>query len=92
MTGTFDGTTASTPYGPVQVRLTVTDGVVTGAEAIQLPSGNSYDARVKAYAVPVLNQEAVDAKSAAIAMVSGATYTSGAYKKSLQSALDKAGL
>ena len=92
MTATFDGATASTPYGPVQVRLTVTGGVLTAAEAIQLPSGNSYDARVKAYAVPVLNQEAVAAKSASIAMVSGATFTSGAYQKSLQSALDKAGL
>jgi uncharacterized protein with FMN-binding domain len=41
--------------------------------------------------VPKLNQEAVSAQSADIDAVSGATYTSGGYLKSLQSAIDKAG-
>jgi uncharacterized protein with FMN-binding domain len=40
----------------------------------------------------VLNQEAVSASSASIDAVSGATYTSGGYVTSLQSALDKAGV
>ncbi|KOX04333.1 FMN-binding protein, partial [Streptomyces sp. NRRL B-1140] len=40
--------------------------------------------------VPRLNQAAVAAGTADIDAVSGATYTSAGYKKSLQSALDKA--
>lgn len=62
------------------------------ADAVQVPTGNSYDQRVNAYAVPILNQEAVAAQSAAIHLVSGATYTSGGYLKSFQSALDQAGM
>jgi len=89
---TYDGDASSTPYGPVQVRITVAGSKVTAAEAIQLPSGNGYDEQVKQYAVPVLNQEAVAAQSAKIAMVSGATYTSDGYVRSLQSALDQAHL
>ena len=91
-TATYDGSTVQTRYGPVQVRITVAGGKVTVADAIQLPSGNSYDDQVRQYAVPVLNQEAVAAQSSKISMVSGATYTSNAYVQSLQSALDQAKL
>jgi len=87
-----DGAIASTPYGPVQVRITVTGGAIVSAEAIAHPTGNSYDAKVNGYAIPILNREAVASQSAKIGLVSGATYTSGAYVKSLQSALDQAGL
>nr|WP_276205735.1 MULTISPECIES: FMN-binding protein [Streptomyces] len=41
--------------------------------------------------MPKLNQNAVAAGSADIDAVSGATYTSEGYKKSVQSALDQAG-
>ncbi len=89
---TYAGSVAQTPYGPVQVQITVAAGAVTKSEAIQLPSGSSRDDQIKANAVPVLNSEAVAAGSAKIAMVSGATYTSNAYTQSLQSALDQAGV
>ncbi|MET7813159.1 FMN-binding protein [Streptomyces sp. NPDC005395] len=87
--GTVTGDAASTQYGPVQVRLTVSDGKITRAEAVQAPKGGQSD-RVTADAVPKLNQAAVAAGSADIDAVSGATYTSAGYVKSLQSALDKA--
>ncbi|MCM1938670.1 FMN-binding protein [Streptomyces sp. G3] len=86
---TVTGDAASTQYGPVQVRLTVSDGKITRAEAVQAPKGGQSD-RVTADAVPKLNQAAVAAGSADIDAVSGATYTSAGYVKSLQSALDKA--
>ena len=89
---TYDGSVASTPYGPVQVRITVAGGKLTAAQPLQLPSGNAYDEQVNTYAVPMLNQEAVDAQSAKIALISGATYTSTGYAQSLQSALDQAKL
>lgn len=91
-TTTYDGTAASTQFGPVQVRITVTGGKITAAEAIQIPTGNPRDQQINASAIPTLNQESVAAQSAKITMASGATYTSGGYVKSLQSALDQAGL
>ena len=87
--GTVTGDAARTQYGPVQVRLTVSGGKITKAEAIQAPKGGQSD-QVTSDAVPKLNQAAIEAQSADIDAVSGATYTSTGYKKSLQSALDKA--
>lgn len=91
-TTTYDGAVASTRYGNVQVRITVTDGAVAAAEAIDYPNQDRHDQQINAYAIPILNQEAVTAQSANIAMVSGATVTSGGYVQSLQDALDQAGL
>jgi uncharacterized protein with FMN-binding domain len=90
--GTYLGDTVNTQWGPVQVQITVTNGKVTSASAVQYPNGNSRDQQINAYAVPRLNREAVSAGSARIDMVSGATYTSTGYLQSLQSALNRAGL
>ncbi|WP_316755071.1 FMN-binding protein [Streptomyces herbicida] len=87
-TGTVTGDAAQTQYGVVQVRLTVANGKITKAEAVQAPKGGTSDQKT-ALAVPKLNQEAVAAQNAQIDSVSGATYTSTGYKKSLQSALDR---
>ncbi|POX62734.1 FMN-binding protein [Streptomyces sp. Ru62] len=86
--GTVTGDAAQTQYGAVQVRLTVSGGKITKAEAVQAPKGGLSDQKTQ-LAVPKLNQEAVAAGTADIDAVSGATYTSEGYKKSLQSALDK---
>ncbi|MFD3824236.1 FMN-binding protein, partial [Streptomyces sp. NPDC058625] len=87
--GTVTGDAADTQYGAVQVRLTVSGGKITKAEAVQSPKGGQSD-QINANAVPKLNQAAVAAQNGEIDAVSGATYTSAGYKKSLQSALDKA--
>ncbi|MFF5342844.1 FMN-binding protein [Streptomyces althioticus] len=87
---TVTGEAAQTQYGPVQVRITVSGGKITNAEAVQAPKGGQSD-QVTSNAVPQLNQAAVQAGTADIDAVSGATYTSAGYKESLQSALDKAG-
>ncbi|MGQ4364111.1 FMN-binding protein [Streptomyces sp. SAS_272] len=87
--GTFTGDAAQTQYGVVQVRITVAGGKITKAEAVQAPKGGTSDQKTQ-LSVPKLNQEAVAAGTADIDSVSGATYTSEGYKKSLQSALDKA--
>ncbi|MFJ8148422.1 FMN-binding protein [Streptomyces sp. NPDC096048] len=89
-TQTLTGAAAQTQYGPVQVRVTVSGGKITGAEALQAPKGGQSD-QVTADAVPELNQAAIAAGTADIDAVSGATYTSAGYKQSLQSALDQAG-
>ncbi|MEU2622721.1 FMN-binding protein [Streptomyces sp. NPDC007157] len=87
---TVTGQVAQTQYGPVQVRITVSGGKITKAEAVQAPKGGTSDQKT-ALSVPKLNQEAVAAGNANIDSVSGATYTSTGYKQSLQSALDQAG-
>jgi hypothetical protein len=84
------GSVASTQWGPVQVQLTVDgSGAITAVQVLQHPSGNSKDDEINSYALPVLTQETVDAQSAQIDMVSGATVTSTGYLQSLQSALDQ---
>nr|WP_267896213.1 FMN-binding protein [Streptomyces tibetensis] len=88
-TQTLTGSVAQTQYGPVQVRVTVAGGKITKAEAVQAPKGGRSD-QITSSSVPRLNQAAVTAGTADIDAVSGATYTSAGYKKSLQSALDKA--
>ncbi|MGW7369032.1 FMN-binding protein [Streptomyces sp. NPDC054841] len=86
------GDEAPTQYGPVQVRLTLSGGRVTAAEAVKAPSSDANSRKIAATAVPKLNKAAVAAQSARIDTVSGASYTSQGYVTSLQSALDKAGL
>jgi uncharacterized protein with FMN-binding domain len=91
-TTTVSGDVSTTRYGPVQVQVTVKNGVVTAVAATQYPAGDPRSQQINAYAIPVLNQEALQAKSANVHMVSGATYTSDGYIASLQSALIKAGI
>ena len=88
---TVTGAAWTTIYGPVQVRITVASGRITAVTALEYPSGTPEDEQINAFAIPALNKEALAAGSARISTVSGATYTSGGYIGSLQSALDKAG-
>jgi uncharacterized protein with FMN-binding domain len=89
---TYDGGTAQTRWGPVQVRITVQGGKITASEAVVYPTGNGRDYEINSYALPVLNQEVVQAQGVNIDMVSGATVTSDGYVRSLQSAIDEAHL
>jgi uncharacterized protein with FMN-binding domain len=89
---TYTGDEVQTEWGVVQVQITVEKGKVTAAETTKVPDGNHRDQEINAYAVPVLNQEVLDAQSAGIDTVSGATVTSDGYIESLQSALDAAHL
>ena len=92
VSGTFDGNTAQTRWGPVQVRLVVKDGKIVAASALQSPSGDSRSRSISAQAIPYLVQETLAAQSAQISGVGGASYTSNGWYTSLQSALKKAGL
>jgi hypothetical protein len=89
---TVTGSVASTQWGPVQVELTVEDDTIARVNVVQYPSGNPKDVEINNQALPILIQETLDAQSADIDMVSGATVTSVGYEQSLQNALDQAGL
>ena len=90
--GTFTGSAVNTRWGLVQVEVTVLDGKITAARAVQYPQNNGRDQEINAYALPILAQEVTQAQSASIDAVSGATVTSEGYIQSLQSALDQAHL
>ncbi|HWI34213.1 MAG TPA: FMN-binding protein [Lapillicoccus sp.] len=90
--GTYTGDSVMTRWGAVQVEITVSDGKITAAEAVEYPQANARDRQINAYALPVLAQEATQAQSADIDAVSGATVTSDGYIQSLQSAIDQAHL
>ena len=92
VSGTYSGSVAQTRWGPVQVSITVANGRITSVSVPVYPNGNGRDAEINSYALPILRQETVDAQSANIDTVSGATVTSDGYLQSLQAAIDAAHL
>jgi uncharacterized protein with FMN-binding domain len=87
--GTVQGDTIQTRFGPVQVEVTVKNGKITNVTALQLPWDHQRSASISQYVEPILHDEAIQAQSANVDVVSGATYTSIGYARSLQSALDQ---
>lgn len=88
---TVTGSTVGTPFGRVAVQITVANGKIKDVRAVTLPS-RGRSGEISNYVEPILASEALQAQSAKIDIVSGATYTSEAYVRSLQSALDQAGI
>ena len=88
--GTFSGPSVNVNYGNVQVQITVKDGKIIDATALQAPSGRND--RWTNMALPILKKQTLAAQSASIQGASGASYTSYGWYTSLQGALAKAGL
>lgn len=88
--GSFTGSAVDVGYGTVQVKITVVNGKITDAQAVQAPSGRND--RYTNMSVPVLRQRTLTAQSANINGVSGASYTSFGWYTSLVVALKQAGL
>jgi uncharacterized protein with FMN-binding domain len=86
--GDIQGKKIQYPYGAIQVTLKIEGGSITDVAATYPLAGDS--ATINPRAIPALKQEVLKAQNGKIAAVSGATYTSAAYLKSLQSALDAA--
>ena len=92
ITGTFDGDTSQTRWGPVQVQIVVKEGKIVDASALQSPNGDRRSSDISRQSIPFLVQETLAAQSDQISGVGGASYTSVGWFNSLQSALKKAGL
>ena len=88
--GTFTGSAVDVGYGTVQVKITVVNGKITDAQAVQAPSGRND--RYTNMSVPVLRERTLTAQSANLNGVSGASYTSFGWYTSLVVALKQAGL
>ncbi|MFC9911288.1 FMN-binding protein, partial [Streptomyces sp. NPDC127197] len=80
------GSTVHTEKGDVQVEVTFDGGEITAVRMLKQPNHPQTTA-----AVPTLIEETLQAQSADIDAVSGATITSEGYKKSLQAAIDAKG-
>lgn len=92
--GTFTGTAVDVGngYGTVQVEITVKDGRVVDVTALEAPQNDPRSQQISRVAIPYLVDQALKAQSANIAGVSGASYTSYGFAKSLAAALQKAGI
>ena len=83
------GDAAATPWGPVQVRMEVAaDGTVCGVHAVVYPQDDRKSAQINAAAIPYLDASAAE-QGLEFDAFSGATYTSEAYRQSMQSVLDQ---
>lgn len=87
---TVTGDAVQTPYGVVQVKVTLSGSRITNVGFVQLTAYDGRSQQINQAAAPLLLQETLSAQGAQIDGVSGASYTSAGYEQSLQSALDRA--
>jgi uncharacterized protein with FMN-binding domain len=83
------GQGVETGFGVVQVSVTVEGTTIVDVQAVALPYDRPRSREISTAVEPMLRQEALQAQSAQIDLISGATYTSEGYSMSLQSALDQ---
>jgi len=78
-------------YGLLELQVTVSGGRITNVQPMVDEATDPRSAQINSEAVPMLSQQVLQAQSANIDGVSGASYTSAAFEASLQSALNKLG-
>lgn len=88
--GTYTGSVADAFYGNIQVQATIKGGKITAVKFLQYPNDRPNSVAINQQAMPYLQQEAIQAQSANVDGVSGATDTSVAFRQSLSAALSKA--
>lgn len=79
-------------YGAISVKVTVNGTRIVAVSIASLQTAESYSQSIANYAAPILTSEAIAAQSANIQSVSGASYTSEGFAKSLQVALGQLGV
>ena len=88
--GTYVGNSIDAYYGNVHVRAIIDNGKLSDVVIIDYPQDRGHSIQINNYALPILKQEAIQAQSANVNIVSGATDSSGAFMDSLASALAQA--
>jgi uncharacterized protein with FMN-binding domain len=80
-------------FGVLAVKITVSGGKISKVGVAYLnDGGNPRSQYIDQQAIPILEQQALQAQSANIQGVSGASYTSAGFTQSLQSALHTVGM
>ena len=85
--GTYTGTVADAFYGYVQVEASIRGGKLVDVQFLQYPNDRRTSQEINSQATPVLRSEALQAQSANVDTVSGASDTSAAFIESLSAAL-----
>jgi uncharacterized protein with FMN-binding domain len=88
--GTYTGNVADAQWGLVQIQVVIQNGKVTGVQFLQYPNERNRSIEINNYADPILVNEAIQAQSAQVNIVTGATDTSNAFIQSLTNALSQA--
>lgn len=78
-------------YGILAVSVSISGGRIVDVAVPRLRTLESYSQSIAQQVIPILGREVLQAQSANINGISGATYTSEAYAYSLQSALTSLG-
>ncbi len=85
--GSYTGSVADAYYGNVQVKAVISGGKLSDVVFLSYPNDRQNSVRINTYATPILKSEAISAQSADVDAVSGASFTSKAFKESLSNAL-----
>jgi len=88
--GSFTGNSANAQWGYIQVKAIIQNGKITDVQFVQYPSDRNRSIQINQYADPILTSEAIQAQSANVSTVSGATDSSLAFIESLTNALSQA--
>lgn len=88
--GTYTGDVTDAYYGNIQVAAVVENGKLARVNVLQYPNDRDRSIAINTQALPILQSEAIQAQTASVDIVSGATDTSQAFINSLGSALRNA--
>ncbi len=88
--GTFTGPEVDAFHGLVQVQAVIQNGAIANVQFLEYPNDRRTSVRINSIVMPWLTTEALQAQSAHVDIISGATLTSEAFAQSLQAALDRA--
>jgi uncharacterized protein with FMN-binding domain len=88
--GTYIGSVTDAQWGYVQVKVIIQQGKITDVPFLQYPNDRNRSVNINAYADPQLTSEAIQAQSANVDIITGATDSSEAFIQSLSDALAKA--
>lgn len=88
--GSYAGTVADAQWGYVQVKAVVQGGKLTDVQWLQYPNDRSRSVEINSIADPELTSEAIQAQSAQVDIITGATDSSEAFIQSLSDALSQA--
>jgi uncharacterized protein with FMN-binding domain len=88
--GSYTGKVTDAQWGNVQVKAIIKNGKITDVQFLQYPSNDRRSIQINQYATPRLAQEAIQAQSAQVDIITGATLTSRAFIESLSDALSQA--
>ena len=86
---TITGADVPNQYGDVQVAVVFQGSRIVDVKPLQMPFDRARSQDISTQAAPLLHDEVIQAQSANIDTLGGATFTSESYAQSVQSAIDQ---